>query len=74
MSIDPMGFAVNVLAEELLRARRGQNVPTWSAFCTLYPDEAAVLRSEARALIDRARLAPMIDRLDLGVKRALVGS
>lgn len=74
MSSDPMGFAVDVLAEELLRARRGQNVPVWTSFCQLHPDEAACLRADARMLIERARLAPRIELLDLGVKRALVGS
>lgn len=70
---DPMTRAIDLVAEALWRrSRHPLETPMWEDLEESQPTAAARIRNEAADLIRRAGLIPREDRLDLGLKRALV--
>lgn len=70
---DPMTRAIDLVAEALWRrSRHPLETPRWSDLEESQPATAERIRSEAADLIKRAGLIPREDRLDLGLKRALI--
>lgn len=68
-----MTRAIDLVAEALWRhSRHPLETPMWEDLEDSQPATVARIRNEAADLIKRAGLIPREDRLDLGLKRALV--